>query len=733
MLHLPHLVHDLGIILAVAAVVTMIFKLIRQPVVLGYLIAGFLVGPQFEFIPTITEDATIRVWAEIGVIFLLFGLGLEFSFKKLRTVGGTASITGVVEVSFMLIAGYLTGKLLGWGQIDSLFLGGILAISSTTIILRTFDELEVKTKHFAQVVMGILIVEDLAAILLLVLLSTISVTQQFEGSELLYSSLKLFFFLCLWFVGGIFLIPSILRRVKDHLNDEYLLILSVGLCLMMVIFATQVGFSPALGAFIMGSILAETSEGHRVEHLITPMRNFFGAIFFVSVGMLIDPKMLLEHWPSALVLTVVLICGKIFSATLGSLVAGQSLKNSFQTGFSLAQIGEFSFIIATLGLSLKVTSGFLYPLAVVVSVVTTFTTPYLVKLSGPLADYLEDRLPSRLTNIIRRYSSSTQEISVSSSAQEELKKSIFKFILLSVIIVAVTLLARNYTFPFLKAYFGSRKLAASVTFGISFIFSAPFYWSLYRAESSFVPKVQGRLNFLSIALNFLRLLLCLALFIFQFTVFLPGPYAVIIILIAAALGYRKFPHHLSGVSQWLEGNFVRNLQGGQAIPAKRFHLLPWEAHMASYEIPQNAVYLGMTLESLKVREKFGVSVVLIERGMSIIKAPSKDERLFPFDKLSVIGDDDQLLRFKEFVDSTEETNAELTTTDYGLKGCLLLDSSEFVGKTIRDCGIREAVDGLVVGLERGDKRLLNPHTNMKLEAGDLLWIVGDKEKMKELF
>lgn len=733
MLHLPHLVHDLGIILAVAAAVTLVFKLIRQPVVLGYLIAGFLVGPQFDFIPTVTEDATIRVWAEIGVIFLLFGLGLEFSFKRLKAVGGTASITGVVEVTFMLLVGYFTGKLLGWRQIDCLFLGGILAISSTTIILRTFDELNVKTKQFASVVLGVLIVEDLAAILLLVLLSTISVTQQFEGTELLFSSLKLFFFLCLWFVGGIFLIPSILRRVKDHLSDEYLLILSIGLCLVMVILATQAGFSPALGAFIMGSILAETPEGHRVEHLTTPMRNFFGAIFFVSVGMLIDPAMLLKHWPSALVLTAVLISGKIFSATLGSLLAGQSMKNSFQTGFSLAQIGEFSFIIATLGLSLKVTSEFLYPLAVVVSVITTFTTPYLVRFSGPLADKVERLLPQRLTDLIHRYSSQAQEISVSSSAQDELRKFAYKFILLSVIVVAITLVARNYAFPVLKINLDSRRLAASVTFGLSVLISGPFYWSLYRSRSALAVKTGNRFNFLSIGLNVLRLLLCLALFIFQFTVFLPGPYAVGVILVMGAFGYWKFPHHLAGASEWLEGNFVRNLHGEPVSKAKKFQLLPWEAHMATYEIPQNAVYLGMTLESLKVREKFGVSVVLIERGMSIIKAPSRNERLFPFDKLSVIGDDDQLLKFKDFVDSTEETDAEVTTTDYGLKGCLLLDSSEFVGKTIRDCGIREAVDGLVVGLERGDTRLLNPHALMKLEVGDLLWIVGDKEKMKELF
>ncbi|HYX34977.1 MAG TPA: cation:proton antiporter, partial [Oligoflexus sp.] len=402
MVHLPALIQDLGIILITAAATTLIFKWLKQPVVLGYLIAGLLVGPHVSFVPTVVDTESVKVWAEIGVIFLLFGLGLEFSFKKLAKVGKSAGIAALFEIITMTSVGYLLGRALGWTTMDSLFLGAILSMSSTTIIIRAFDELGLKAKGFVSLVFGVLIVEDLAAILILVLLTIIASPNPVSGSEVLISTLRLGFFLLLWFVVGIYFVPGLMKRVKKHLSDETLLIVSIGLCLTMVIIATQVGFSPALGAFVMGSILAETKEGLRIEHLIVPVRDLFAAVFFVSVGMMIDPKILMENFGVVLLIIAVTIVGKLFGSGLGALLSGRSLRQSMQAGLSLAQIGEFSFLIAALGVSLKVTSDFLYPIVIAVSAVTTFTTPYMIKYSGPIVTWIERHIPAGLRERLAR-------------------------------------------------------------------------------------------------------------------------------------------------------------------------------------------------------------------------------------------------------------------------------------------------------------------------------------------
>ncbi|MDQ3292058.1 MAG: cation:proton antiporter, partial [Bacteroidota bacterium] len=436
MIHVPQLIIDLAFILGVAGLTTLIFKWLKQPLVLGYIIAGLLVGPNFPFLPSIAEVESVQIWAEIGVIFLLFSLGLEFSFKKLAKVGGTASITATTEVIGMLLLGYITGQVLNWSFMDSVFLGGILSISSTTIIIRAFDELGVKSQKFARIVFGILVVEDLVAILLLVLLSTVAVTQQFGSTELLMSAVKFAFFLSIWFLGGIYLIPTFLRKASKLMNEETLLVISVALCLLMVILATNAGFSPALGAFIMGSILAETIYAEKIEHLTKSVKDLFGAVFFISVGMLIDPKMLMEYAGPVILITAITIFGKAFTSGLGALISGQPLKQSIQTGLSLAQIGEFSFIIATLGLTLKVTSEFLYPIAVAVSAITTFTTPFLIRFSEPFYNWLEKLLPESWKRFLTNYSSSTQTISSVSDWQLVLRSFAQPIITNSVVLIS---------------------------------------------------------------------------------------------------------------------------------------------------------------------------------------------------------------------------------------------------------------------------------------------------------
>ncbi|HPS12458.1 MAG TPA: cation:proton antiporter, partial [Prolixibacteraceae bacterium] len=474
MSHLPALIIDLALILGAAALVTLLFKRLKQPVVLGYIIAGFLVGPNIRLFPTVVEPEIIRTWADIGVIFLLFGLGLEFSFKKLLKVGGVAGLTAIIEVSCTLLLGYGVGKLMGWSPMDCLFLGGILAIASTTIIIRAFDELGVRNQKFASIVTGVLVVEDLVAVLLMVLLSTVAVSKTFSGAEMLREVFKLAFFLILWFVTGIFFIPTIFRKIRLLINDETLLVISLALCLLMVVFATYVGFSSALGAFIMGSILAETTKAEKIEQLTLSIKTFFGAIFFVSVGMLIDPQMLIKHAVPIIVATLVLLLGKPLFVTIGALVSGQPLKIAVQSGMSLSQIGEFSFIIAGLGLSLNVTSDFLYPVAVAVSVLTTFTTPYMIRLSEPWYTFLDRILPPRIKNTLSQYSAGAQHITDVSDWKKVIKAYFLNVAIFSVIIITIIVLSTQYLSPLFSRFGWHDAITAVVTLAVL----SPFLWAL---------------------------------------------------------------------------------------------------------------------------------------------------------------------------------------------------------------------------------------------------------------
>ncbi len=476
--HLPPLIHDLGLILILAGLTTLIFKKLRQPLVLGYLLAGLLVGPNINLFPTVTDIGNIRIWADIGVIFLLFTLGLEFSFKKLMHIGGTSAVTAIIEVAIMLAIGFGLGKIIGWSTMDSMFLGGILAVASTTIIIRSFDELNVKGKRFANLVFGVLIIEDLVAILLMVLLSTIAVSQNVEGGDLLLSVVKLVFFLILWFIGGIFFIPTFLRITKKLMNDETMLVVSIGLCLTMVILASMAGFSPALGAFIMGSILAETTQAERIEHLIKPVKDLFGAVFFISVGMLIDPEVLVDYAVPVIVITIVFVVFKVLAVTIGALVAGQPLKTAMYAGMSMGQIGEFSFIIATLGLTLNVTSSFLYPIAVAVSAITTFSTPYMIKLAGPFYNVVEGLLPVRWRKALSHYSSGTGSITAASDWQILLKSYIIYIAIFSVVIVGIIVLFAEYAAPWLTNHFQSAETGNYLSAAICFFILAPLLWAL---------------------------------------------------------------------------------------------------------------------------------------------------------------------------------------------------------------------------------------------------------------
>ena len=415
MSHLAPIISDLALILICAGIMTLVFKKLKQPLVLGYIVAGFLASPHFTFTPSVTDAESIKTWSDIGVIFLLFALGLDFSFKKLMKVGGSAVISACTIILCMIAVGIFVGWTFGWKQMDCIYLGGMLAMSSTTIIYKAFDDLGIRQQKFTGLVLSILIIEDILAIVLMVMLSTMAVSKNFEGMEMVGSILKLVFFLILWFVVGMYLIPTFLKRSRKLMSDETLLIFSLGMCFGMVVLAAKVGFSPAFGAFIMGSILAETLDSERIEKLVAPVKDLFGAIFFVSVGMMVDPNLIVEYiWPIVAIIVAILLGQTIFG-TGGVLLSGQSLKTSMQCGFSLTQIGEFAFIIASLGVSLNVTSDFLYPIVVAVSVITTFLTPYMIRLSVPAYNFVDKRMPQKWRNLIERYSGSTQPVNYQSN------------------------------------------------------------------------------------------------------------------------------------------------------------------------------------------------------------------------------------------------------------------------------------------------------------------------------
>lgn len=731
MVQLPVFIYDLALILCTAAVVTLIFKMLKQPVVLGYIIAGFFVGPNFILFPTVIEQESIKTWAEIGVIFLLFSLGLEFSFKKLLKVGGVAALTALTEVPLTLLLGFGVGQLLGWNFIDSLFLGGILAIASTTIIIRAFDELGLRNRKFAGIVTGVLVIEDLVAVLLLVLLSTVAVSRTFAGPEMFHALLKLVFFLIIWFLAGIFFLPTLFRKLKRFINDETLLIISLALCFLMVILATYSGFSSALGAFVMGSVLAETTKAEKIEHLTKSIKTLFGAIFFVSVGMLINPQMLITHILPIGAATLVLLLGKPFFVTLGTMASGQPVKIAIPSGMSLSQIGEFSFIIAALGLTLNVTSGFLYPVAVAVSVLTTFTTPYMIRLSQPVTNLIEKNMPEKWKTILQTYSSGKQRISEMSDWKRVLINYFVNTLIFSVIIISIIFLSHKYLDTLFMGYKYHQVIKAVVTL----IVLSPFLWALAfrRPHNPAYEKVWARdskrhsLLFLQLSRIILAVLFVVSLFNHLFS-----PIIAFLGIIISCLILVIFFNRIKTLYWKIESRFYTNFherESGTAI--HNYILTPWNSHVARFAITFHSPYVGKTLSESKIREEFGVNIVQIERGDFMIPVPDRDNHLYPNDIILVIGDEEQLGRFKSFLEiSGTENVREDKKHPVSLHHFTIKNNARLAGQSIRGSGIREKTKGLIIGIERNGLHMVNPEPDLVFEVHDKVWIVGLEQKLR---
>ena len=742
--HLPHFITDLALILITAGVVTIIFKWLKQPVVLGYIVAGFLAGPKFVFFPSVGDAVNINTWSEIGVIFLLFALGLEFSFRKLMSVGGSVLIAATINMGSMIIIGYLIGGFMGWSLMDSIFLGGMLSMSSTTIIIKAFNDMGLEKKKFAHIVFGMLVVEDLAAIVMMVILSTFAVSRQFEGAELFTSVLKLVFFMLIWFVAGIYLLPTMLKKFNRYLNNETLLIVATSLCLGMVVFASAVGFSAALGAFVIGSILAETVEVKRIEHLVEPLKNFFGAVFFVSVGMMLDPTVLVEYAGTIAFFTVVVLIGRIIFATVGVSASGQSLKVAVESGLSLAQIGEFSFIIATLGVSLGVIQDFLYPIIVAVSIITTFTTPYCISASGTVYSFVEKRVPTAWERLIKGYAAAgaTVNINQTSDWHTLIRKVLHLVIIYACICLSVIFVSSRFFQPFvlgmIPSVWGSLLVAVVTILAIS-----PFMRAMMMRKNK-SPEFKelwanGRMNRIGLAtLIAARVIICVILVLsVLIPLFSPGNTAVLFIVSLAVVGGTVYSRTVKKHSRRIEQRFIANLNEKDVLEEKtasfnkkfKEDLLAMDIRVEEVEVAQNSPSVGKTLRELNFKQTVSVNIVSIIRGSKKINIPDGNERLYPFDKIVVVGSDEEIQRCLDSVEIyRQERETELEARHHIVISWYLVgEISHLAGKTIRELNTRENAGSMIVGIDRETRSLRDFHADFVLENGDVVWLAGEKE------
>ncbi len=775
MAHLPHFISDLAILLITAGIVTIVFKWLKQPVVLGYIVAGFLaslhfkefveslvvkvsgisedqVARVFDKLPQISDMANVNIWAEIGVIFLLFALGLEFSFKKLMDVGGKASIATLINLGSMIVIGYLAGELFivnlidDWNTMDSIYLGCMLSMSSTTIIIKAFNDMGLQKKKFAGIVFGMLIVEDIAAIVMMVLLTTFAASQHFESGELANSIIKLIFFMLIWFVVGIYMIPTLLKKLKKYLNDETLMIVAVGLCLGMVLFASSVGFSAALGAFIMGSILAETIESKHIEHLMEPLKNLFGAVFFVSVGMMIDPAVISEYAVLILILTLLILVGRTIFATIGVLASGEGLKVSMQSGFSLAQIGEFSFIIATLGVSLGVITDMLYPIIVAVSVITTFTTPYFIKLAEPAYNWVDKKIPNKWIRLKEGYSQSTYNTVNKKNDWNKLLKSILYLVAIyTCIAIAILLVFQNFITPYIVEYVPGSVWGNILAAIITLTMMAPFLRAIMMkknrsAEFKNLWKDNRFNRGALISLIAFRIIICLALVLMVLIPLFPKLTALMVIISLAVVTLIIFSQGFKEQSRKIEARFLENLNFKQKYDEKKAAILPTVAndlrskniHIEEFEISQSSPSVGKTLRELNFRQNTGVNIITIIRGSRKINIPDGNEHLYPFDKLVVSGSDEEMLKLSHYLEDRrmkasqveEEAQHHISLSQYIIEpGCSL------IGKTIAGAGIREKTECMVIGADRGDESIINISPSFMFNEGDVIWLAGEKDKL----
>ena len=743
------MIQDLALILMVAGIVTLIFKKLRQPLVLGYIVAGFLVSPNMPYTTSVVDSANIHLWADIGVMFLLFSLGLDFSFKKILKMGASPVISTCTIIFCMSILGVCVGHSFGWEKMDCIFLGGMLAMSSTTIIYKAFDDLGLRQQQFAGLVMSVLILEDILAIVMMVMLSAIARGQDLEGGQMLEAVVRIGFFLVLWLVVGIFAVPLFLRSVRRLINGEVLLVVSLGLCCAMAVFSTKVGFSSAFGAFIMGSILAETVEAERIERLVEPVKNLFGAVFFVSVGMLVDPRILVDYALPIVVLVLTILIGQAVFGTFSFMLGGESLKSAMRCGFSMSQIGEFSFIIASLGLSLGVISHFLYPVVVAVSVITTFLTPYMIRLATPAYNHLEHHLSERMVRSLNHMSMSHPHTQEQSKWRRLLTQMTINTLIYSILSSATIVLMFTFVLPFMRKLLPGWELhwyANAITGILTVLMISPFLRAMvmkknHSEEFKGLWKESSR-NYFPLLFTILVRILIAVSFIFYICNYLSrftnalmitiGFVVIILIILSRRIKHRSIA---------LERLFIQNLRSrdieaqvhGKKRPLYEGRLLDRDIHIADFEVPSNSTWMGSTLKQLNFGQKYGVHVSSILRGGRRINIPDGDCVIFPGDVLQVIGSDAQFTAFREAMEKEQwGIDPELEKREMKLRQLIIASDSPFIGKTLIESGIRETYSCMVVGLEEGKESLSAYRPNRKFQVGDIIWVVGERDSLAAL-
>ncbi len=749
MAELPSMIQDLALMLVVAGIVTLIFKKLKQPLVLGYIVAGFLVSPNMPYTASVVDHENVHLWADIGVMFLLFSLGLDFSFKKILKMGASPVISTCTIIFCMSMLGVLVGYSFGWSKMDCIFLGGMLAMSSTTIIYKAFDDLGLRQQQFAGLVMSVLILEDILAIVMMVMLSAIASGNNPDGGQMLGSIMKIGFFLILWLIVGIFAIPLFLKHVRHLINDEVLLVVSLGLCCAMAVFSTKVGFSSAFGAFIMGSILAETIEAEKIEKLVEPVKNLFGAIFFVSVGMLVDPKILVDYAIPIALLVLTILMGQAVLGTFSFMLGGESLKSAMRCGFSMAQIGEFSFIIASLGLSLGVISDFLYPVVVAVSVITTFLTPYMIRLATPVYSRLERHLPSRLIQSMNRLSMGNTHTQEQSKWKKLLAQMAVNTLIYSILTMAAIAVMFTFFLPFMRellAGAGDDLYANAIVGIVTVVLISPFLRAMVmkknRSEEWRTLWAESNRNRLPLIFTVIVRVIIAIAFIFyichQLSHFTD---ALIITIGVIVVGLIVVSRTVKRRSITLERLFIQNLRSrdieaqvhGKKRPLYEGRLLDRDIHIADFKVPYNSMWMGSTLKQLDLGRKYGVHVSSIMRGGMRINIPDGDYVIFPYDVLQVIGSDEQFTAFREALEK------EVLGEDYDwenremkLRQLVIGEDSPFVGKSLIESGIRDIYSCMVVGLEEGKESLSRYVPTRKFQAGDIIWVVGEQESIDAL-
>ena len=748
-MEVPQLIIDLAIMLTTAAVVTIVFKRLRIPAILGYIVAGFIIGPHFPLFMNIESAASVETWSEIGVVIILFHIGLEFDFHKLSEIGSTAIVSAAVKMGGVMLVGYGFGILAGMSNMNAVFLGAMLSISSTVVIQKCFSEMGLEGEKYTGLVMGSLVMEDVIAVFMMVVLTTISASQTADGNGMALRMFLMITYLVLWLVLGIFFLPTILDKTMELMSDETLTLLSLGFCFLMGMLAHWLGFSMELGAFIAGSLFAGTRHVHNVERVTAGIKDMFGAIFFLSVGMMVDPGIIAARWTSIVPIAILAVVAKLIFATIGMILSGQEPGTALRGGISLAPIGEFSFIIAGLGISLGVMDNYLYPVIVAASILTIIITPVMIRNQDKIIAVLAKPVPDKVKKLVREYTSSERSDEAHVSEWNTVLRDYFmKVAIYGSIMLVLTLMCCHALYPAAASLIGNtaaKVIVIVVNYLALALFAVPFMGNRSVAFTQlWLDRLANRPPLFMMILIKIVILELIALIPVVSVLDIDNPLLVLLIPLSVFLIARS--GSVATYYLQLEARFFANLnqktmeeRGGAR---KRQHWLNEDYSIFSWDVPAGAPYEGMTIQELDWGRKDAVYVVKIRHGDKKMPMPQAKTVLHAGDHVHVIGDRKSLETFyktlgidqrihmrtlKEFLDEDYTGGNALACAAIQVRG-----NEPFVGKTLRRSRITARNHCMVLGLEREGYAYAMPDSNMLINKGDILWIIGTETDLSRI-